>query len=153
MSEPISLAQALANLRSKMEEDRPAREESADPVDPDVCFWCHQDCGGTCLGVNNADANGNPTGPQQMRTDDPAYWMLSDGKTTSTTVYDEKCYICRDPEFAQMGLPLCKPCPVCTAKEGKDAGHVPADDTVCTVCGADAYEEWMKSQESKGETG
>jgi hypothetical protein len=44
--------------------------------------------------------------------------------TTSTTVYNQSCYICRDPEFAQMGLPLCYPCPVCGA-------HTPADDVVC----------------------
>jgi hypothetical protein len=71
---------------------------------------------------------------------DPARWMLEDDFTTTPTVHDPSCYICRDPEFAQMGLPLCRPCPYCSMKQdGKHAGHVPADDTVCTVCGEDTY--------------
>lgn len=62
----------------------------------------------------------------KMQPDDPAYWMLLDDFTTTPDpeIYDPTCYICRDPEYAQMGLPLCKPCIVC----GK---HVPADDNVC----------------------
>lgn len=77
-----------------------------------------------------------------LRVDDPAAWMLIKGMDeqqkvergelasedtkwiSKTTVYNEKCYICRDPEFALMGLPLCYPCPECGA-------HVPADDTIC----------------------
>ena len=59
-----------------------------------------------------------------MRPDDPAYWMLHDGVETVPTVRNVNCYICRDPEFAQMGLPLCYECLVCKA-------HVPADDPVC----------------------
>jgi len=59
-----------------------------------------------------------------MKPSDPAYWMLSDGITSKPTVYNEKCYICNDPEFAQMGLPLCYPCYLCGA-------HVPADDSIC----------------------
>lgn len=60
--------------------------------------------------------------------DDPARWMLHDGFTTTPTVYRASCYICRDPEFAQMGLPLCYPCSEC-------GGHVPADDVECSDCG------------------
>lgn len=61
--------------------------------------------------------------------DDPAYWMLERGrkdpsKRSTTTVYDPNCYICKDPEFSLMGLPLCYPCVVCGA-------HVPADDVEC----------------------
>jgi hypothetical protein len=69
-----------------------------------------------------------------MKPNDPAYWMLSDNVTSTPVpgLYRESCYICRDPEFAQMGLPLCYPCPSCQ-------GHVPADDTVCTDCGKDSY--------------
>lgn len=65
-----------------------------------------------------------------MRPDDPAYWMLFDEHTTTPVpgLYRENCYICRDPEFAQMGLPLCYNCLKCN-------GHVPADDTRCTDCG------------------
>lgn len=63
---------------------------------------------------------------------DPAFWMLFD-EFVSTPVeglYRASCYICRDPEFAQMGLPLCYKCSHC-------GGHVPADDTVCTDCDHD----------------
>ena len=70
-----------------------------------------------------------------MSPDDPAYWMLFDSYTSSTEVYSDSCYICRDPEFAQMGLPLCRKCHYCVA-EGA-LGHVPADDSVCTDCGKD----------------
>ena len=40
----------------------------------------------------------------------------------------ETCYICRDPDFAAYGLPLCRACPACD-------GHVAADDTRCDDCG------------------
>lgn len=43
-------------------------------------------------------------------------------------VYRSSCYICNDPDFAQMGLPLCGPCRFCK-------GHVAADDSVCDDCG------------------
>ena len=59
-----------------------------------------------------------------MKPSDPAYWMLFDGITSTPTVYNKECYICNDPEFAQMGLPLCYRSLVCEA-------HVPADDCVC----------------------
>lgn len=72
---------------------------------------------------------------QPLKSSDPAYWMLEQGmrnpsKRSKTTVYNEKCYICLDPEFSLMGLPLCYPCAKCQ-------GHVPADDTTCTDCGKD----------------
>ncbi len=60
----------------------------------------------------------------KMKPSDPAFWMLFDGITTTPTVYNANCYICRDSEFAQMGLPLCYACLVC-------GGHVAADDGVC----------------------
>ena len=59
-----------------------------------------------------------------MKPGDPAYWMLFDGVESTSTVHNPECYICRDPEFAQMGLPLCSACLICGA-------HVPADDHVC----------------------
>jgi hypothetical protein len=62
-----------------------------------------------------------------MKPSDPAYWMLSDEHTTTPVIYREGCYICEDPEFAQMGMPLCYKCSKCQ-------GHVPADDTVCDDC-------------------
>jgi hypothetical protein len=70
-----------------------------------------------------------------LKPDDPAYWMLEQGrndpsKRSTTTVYRDGCYICEDPEFSLMGLPLCFPCHKC-------GGHVAADDTVCDDCGFD----------------
>lgn len=105
-----------------------------------VCFWCKKQCNGNCLGVNNE------FGPKQMVPEDPAYWMLKDSKTTTPTVHRDDCYICRDPEFAQMGLPLCKPCPKCSAEKGEPAGHVSADDEECSDCGANLRELWEMEQ-------
>ncbi len=65
---------------------------------------------------------------------DPASWMLYDDFTSTPVVYRESCYICEDPEFAQMGLPLCRPCPQCIGRE-TGAGHIAADDVVCDDCG------------------
>ena len=52
--------------------------------------------------------------------------LFNDSHTTTPVpgIYNADCYICRDPDFAQMGLPLCKPCLQCGA-------HVPADDDLC----------------------
>lgn len=71
-----------------------------------------------------------------MRPDDPAYWMLFDEHTTTPddSIYREDCYICTDPEFAQMGLPLCRSCPECKV------GHIAADDTACDRCPHGAWE-------------
>jgi len=66
--------------------------------------------------------------------DDPARALLDDDVTsTSSAEHDPRCFICEDPEFAAMGLPLCRPCPDCQ-RRGRQ-GHVPADDSECTVCG------------------
>jgi hypothetical protein len=93
------------------------------PPTSKICFWCKKPCNGTCLNI---------VGPaKQMRPDDPAYWMLSkQTPVTTPTVYKAGCYICEDPEFAQMGLPLCYACPDC-------GGHIAADDTRCDDCGKD----------------
>jgi hypothetical protein len=69
-----------------------------------------------------------------LKKDDPAYWMLDQGlrdksKRSTTTVFKVGCYICEDPEFSLMGLPLCYPCNKC--------GGVAADDSVCDECGKD----------------
>lgn len=78
--------------------------------------------------------------------DDPAYWLLTDENThhsvPNQSIFRENCYICRDPEFAQMGLPLCKPCEAC-------GGHVAADDTECWDCGEDAQELYYKAREAE----
>ena len=68
--------------------------------------------------------------------DDPARRLLEHDEhgnrvdQSFSTVYLKGCYICEDPEFAQLGLPLCYPCRLC-------GGHCAADDCVCDVCGED----------------
>lgn len=69
-----------------------------------------------------------------MKPSDPAYWMLFDDFTTTPEIHRSYCYICNDPEFAQMGLPLCRICPRCE-------GHIAADDTGCDDCGFDEIDE------------
>lgn len=73
------------------------------------------------------------------RPDDPAYRLILDAHTTTPIVgiYRSSCFICRDPEFAQMGLPLCRPCSTCTTDPATPAGHIPADDIACSDCGAE----------------
>lgn len=72
----------------------------------------------------------NGMGITVTQPDDPAYALLQDDVTTTPApgLFRDDCYICRDPECAAMGLPLCYPCGACQ-------GHVPADDTTCTDCG------------------
>jgi hypothetical protein len=106
-----------------------------------------------------------------MKPSDAAFWMLLDDKTSVPVVHRDGCYICEDPEFAAMGLPLCFPCPACVRKQqvcgacggsggppGKTPctgclatgvlgamGHIAADDTTCDDCeyehGPDDYDE------------
>lgn len=73
-----------------------------------------------------------------LKTNDPAYWMLAEGRAkvesgegiAKTSSFNSSCYICRDPEFALMGLPLCYPCTHST--DGVQCGaHTPADDVEC----------------------
>ena len=90
---------------------------------------------GTALSKENLPPRTTP----QMPVDDPCYWMLEDGHETRPTTHNPNCYTCRDPEYAQMGLPLCRRCPVC-------GGHVAADDTRCDDCGANE-QLWWESQE------
>ena len=73
-----------------------------------------------------------------MPSNDPAQVLIATGFCSTPTVYDHNCYICRDPEFAMMGLPLCFACPECN-------GHIAADDPDCE-CGYSAYEDWLDSQ-------
>lgn len=103
--------------------------------------------------AGNASVAANPS--------DPAFFMLLDGHVTVPVVHRDGCYICEDPEFAAMGLPLCSPCPdcvrermeVCPVCSGRGAtpdnaachdclavgftggmGHIPADDDLCDEC-------------------
>lgn len=81
--------------------------------------------------------------------DDPAHILLTDGHTTTPSVYRKGCYICEDPEFAQMGLPLCRPCPNCSTIAGEPAGHIAADDCVCDDCDYDQEEAYLAEQAAK----
>lgn len=129
----VSLTDALANLRAAM-------TQGVEVEEPDgiTCHHCGKRCGGKCLGLTQST---------QMHPSDPAYWMLKDGRTSTPSVVDSSCYICNDPEFAQMGLPLCKPCPYCTQEAGVAAGHVPADDECCSVC-QKSLRVWYEEQEA-----
>jgi len=89
-----------------------------------------------------------------MKPNDPAYWLLDAPKHYSIPkVYLESCYICRDPEFMLMGMPLCRICCVCKKlKENLSTdvpinpkapqalvvvpgyGHIPADGSACDFC-------------------
>lgn len=101
-----------------------------------TCHWCDKNCGGTCLGLTDST---------QMKPIDPAYFLLRDGVRSVPKVYDDSCYICRDPEFAAMGLPLCQPCPECQAA-GRGDGHIAADDEVCDYCNYNARIAWEQEQ-------
>jgi hypothetical protein len=91
-----------------------------------------------------------------LPVNDPAYWMLERGLdetngtgtwVTPKRIHMDGCYICEDPEFALMGLPLCKPCTVVI--DGVECGeHVPADDEVCTL-GHNAHETKGQSYEDQ----
>lgn len=81
-----------------------------------------------------------------MKPSDPAFWMLERGlqdpsQCSTTTVYEAGCYICEDPEFALMGLPLCYPCPKC-------GEHVAADEGQCTSCEWCDYEGFEEAEET-----
>jgi ribosomal protein L37E len=89
--------------------------------------------------LTNEERRADGLGPW-TQMDDPAHVLLTDGYTSRTTVYDERCYICRDPEFSQMGLPLCRECEEC-GRTGRGLGHVAADDCVCSACGYDESKE------------
>lgn len=109
-------------------------------IEPGTCHWCGKHCGGTCLGL---------TGSTQMKTSDPAYWMLNDTHVSTPQVHRAGCYVCEDPEFAAMGLPLCKPCPQCSQEAGEPAGHVPADDEECSDCGYNLREHYEREVEEE----
>lgn len=105
------------------------------PVDPEVAADLHRK-----LAIPGTVT---PAGPLPLRppgtfgpgdAGDPAYALLLDDFTSTPVVYEQSCYICRDPEFAAMGLPLCRKCPECV-RQGRGDGHIPADDTSCTACG------------------
>jgi hypothetical protein len=120
--------------------------------------------GATAAG--NASVAANPS--------DPAYWMLLDGHVSTPVVHLDGCYICEDPEFAQMGMSLCTPCPECVRQRMEvcgtchgtrglpggplcqscqaqgyagSLGHIAADDTTCDECG---YEHGPEDYDGEG---
>ena len=85
--------------------------------------------------VYNGWVQGNYT---PMPSDDSAQFLIDMPYHSTPTIYSDSCYICNDPEFAMMGMPLCFACPECN-------GHIAADDPDCE-CGYSAYEDWLDSQ-------
>jgi len=81
---------------------------------------------------------------------DPCFFMLAEGMHDETARSVQRgpkragCYICEDPEFSLMGLPLCTACPKC-------GGHVAADDTCCDDCGHDSYDAYCEAEQQKGD--
>ena len=64
-------------------------------------------------------------------------WLFENpsiGSHPDRSIYRSSCYICNDPDYAQMGMPLCSACEVCKV------GHIAADDSVCDNCGYDICE-------------
>ncbi len=97
----------------------------------------------------------------QTPANDPAAWMIRDGlrdasrRSRQHVARRNECYICADPEFELMGLPLCRACLVCTLLRNQPLradggsvfvpyGHVPADDTACSDCDQDD-QEWHEA--------
>jgi hypothetical protein len=62
-----------------------------------------------------------------LKPDDPTMCLLRDNVVSIPKIFRKGCYICEDPEFALMGLPLCRVCELC-------GGHIPADDSYCDDC-------------------
>lgn len=89
-------------------------------------------------------------GQTVTRKDDPAHKLLADDYTSQPRVYSADCYICEDPEFAAMGLPLCRPCPSCR-ENGSGEGHITADDQVCDECGCDEEEAWLAERDRRAD--
>lgn len=75
----------------------------------------------------------------------PSEKVLYDDNYQSTPkVHRDGCYICEDPDYRRMGLPLCRRCINCSTKD--KFGHIAADDTVCDDCGFDEQEYWAQCQ-------
>ena len=79
---------------------------------------------------------------------DPAYELLTDEFRTTPRVYRDGCYICRDMEYARMGLPLCSQCCVCSDRD--PAVHIAADEGECDDCGHEACEECLMAPGQQG---
>lgn len=125
-------------MRDRQEAERAActcgHEESDGRMDVLNCVVHGPDARRATGGWRLSDESGIPITVTQP--DDPAMVLLSDPNVFSTPkVHRRGCYICEDPEFAAMGLPLCRPCPEC-------GGHIAADDEVCDDCGLSDRDVW-----------
>ena len=60
--------------------------------------------------------------------------IIPENERAEPGAHSDTCYICRDPSYAERGLPLCRACPAC-------GGHVAADDNVCFDCGL--VDQWF----------
>lgn len=126
------------------------------------------------LGQLGAQAHAAGNASVALNPDDLAHFMLFDKHVSHPVVFDRRCYICRDPEFAAMGMPLCTPCPWCVREKMElcpachgtrglpdgplceacrlqgysgTLGHIAADDTVCDECG---YEHGPQDYDENG---
>lgn len=90
------------------------------------------------------DAMAKELGGFRFNQDDPfgGLPVIAKEDRAQPGAVSETCYICRDPDFAARGLPLCKACPAC-------GGHVAADDSRCDDCGLSDYYFWSVEREVK----
>lgn len=116
-----------------------------DPHDKDVPHVCR--CKGSWFGEKgNIDkvvefpelidewlATTSRHGTPRIGPHDPARHLLSDDFKTTPKVFRDNCYICKDMEFARLGMPLCNLCCACAALNKE--GHIAADDQNCDDCG------------------
>lgn len=86
------------------------------------CEWIHE---GQCTA---------PPGKCDASPDFGGLPVLPKSEQPVAGAYSPSCYICRDPSFKAMGLPLCRRCRFC-------GGHIAADDVVCDDCGRDGSED------------
>ena len=70
--------------------------------------------------------------------------LLKEEAKAPVKAYDPNCYICRDSDFRDYGLPLCFPCPDCKA-------HVAADAGECSECDWDTDVEIDRMEKAEQE--
>lgn len=67
--------------------------------------------------------------------------IIPEDERAEPGAHSDTCYICRDPSYAERGLPLCRACPAC-------GGHIAADDNRCEVCGLIDQHFWEVEREA-----
>lgn len=83
--------------------------------------------------LSDETTTNHSTPRMHQRPDDPAYQLLDNVPVTQQVVWRPNCYICKDREYARMGMPLCKRCCACDALDKR--GHIAADNDACDDCG------------------